>query len=263
MQLPHLLGIEGLDDPQTVVLDSSTVFSNTATNGSNVWGAGLRTSAALIVGGIGGADCTDGSVDAAGYTFTDDAACAGAATDVVSSDDPLLGPLADNGGGTLTHLPAEDSPIGGVVPAASCTQPVDQRGVSRPQGAGCEPGSVEIVEEPPAPPMNIIDGTPLSDLLIGTDAPDRISGLASTDLLLGLGGDDELYGGDGADLIGGGAGDDLLEGGPGGDLLVGEAGADELRGGAGNDFLVGDASDTFDGGPGLDICIRPGAITLC
>jgi hypothetical protein len=54
--------------------------------------------------------------------------------------DPLLGPLADNGGPTQTHLPLPGSraiDAGGV-----CTG-VDQRGVVRPQGAACDVGAVE------------------------------------------------------------------------------------------------------------------------
>ena len=58
--------------------------------------------------------------------------------------DPLLGPLADNGGPTLTHAlgvgsPAIDSADAGACPAT------DQRGVARPQGAGCDVGSFEYV----------------------------------------------------------------------------------------------------------------------
>ena len=53
-----------------------------------------------------------------------------------------LGVLADNGGPTLTHLleagsPAIDAANGAVCPAT------DQRGVARPQGAGCDVGAVE------------------------------------------------------------------------------------------------------------------------
>jgi len=50
--------------------------------------------------------------------------------------------LANNGGPTFTHAleagsPAIDAANGAVCPAA------DQRGVARPQGAGCDIGSVE------------------------------------------------------------------------------------------------------------------------
>ena len=58
---------------------------------------------------------------------------------------PLLGPLANNGGLTETLLPAAGSSAIGAVPAASCTVHNDQRGLPRP-GAGktnCDAGAVE------------------------------------------------------------------------------------------------------------------------
>jgi len=58
--------------------------------------------------------------------------------------DPELGPLADNGGMTPTHRPLVQSPAINVIPADDCTVSTDQRGVSRPQGAGCDIGSVEL-----------------------------------------------------------------------------------------------------------------------
>jgi CSLREA domain-containing protein len=64
--------------------------------------------------------------------------------------DPLLGPLASNGGPTQTHLPAANSPIleAGYQfppPASDGCEIRDQRGVPRPQGAGvCDMGAVEV-----------------------------------------------------------------------------------------------------------------------
>src|SRR5207237_9453115 len=61
--------------------------------------------------------------------------------------DPRLGPLADNGGRTLTHAllsgsPAIDAGDNAGAPAA------DQRGVSRPRAMACDIGAYEFV--PPA-----------------------------------------------------------------------------------------------------------------
>jgi hypothetical protein len=74
--------------------------------------------------------------------FTDATCFAGASDQVVA--DAGLGPLADNGGPTLTHAllagsPAIDAADGAVCPAT------DQRGVARPQGAGCDVGAYEYV----------------------------------------------------------------------------------------------------------------------
>jgi hypothetical protein len=74
--------------------------------------------------------------------FTD-GTCFPGASDQVMPDAGLL-PLADNGGPTLTHAllpasPAVDTADGAICPAT------DQRGVARPQGAGCDAGSYELM----------------------------------------------------------------------------------------------------------------------
>lgn len=72
-----------------------------------------------------------------------------ASGDLISTD-PLLGPLANNGGPTPTHAPLPGSPAIDAVPLADCTDvngaaiTSDQRGVVRPQGAACEIGSFEL-----------------------------------------------------------------------------------------------------------------------
>jgi hypothetical protein len=57
--------------------------------------------------------------------------------------DPLLGALADNGGSTQTFLPGTGSSAFDTANSATCPA-TDQRGISRPQGAGCDIGAVEI-----------------------------------------------------------------------------------------------------------------------
>ena len=59
--------------------------------------------------------------------------------------DAKLGPIADNGGPGPTVLPAADSPLidaGGSAAPDLCPAR-DQRGVTRPQGAGCDIGALE------------------------------------------------------------------------------------------------------------------------
>ena len=57
--------------------------------------------------------------------------------------DPLLGPLADNGGDTLTHALLDDSPA---IDQGVCVAGIDtdQRGVSRPQSTTCDIGAFEF-----------------------------------------------------------------------------------------------------------------------
>ena len=64
--------------------------------------------------------------------------------------DPLLGPLADNGGPTQTHALLAGSPAIDHSDNLTCP-PTDQRGVSRPQGPACDTGAYEA--EPTAPPV--------------------------------------------------------------------------------------------------------------
>ena len=55
----------------------------------------------------------------------------------------LLGPLADNGGPTLTHALLAGSPAIDAADAAACPA-TDQRGVVRPRDAGCDVGAFEL-----------------------------------------------------------------------------------------------------------------------
>ena len=63
---------------------------------------------------------------------------------------PNLGPLQDNGGPTPTHAPLTGSPVvdagNPAVPGSSDTacEALDQQGVTRPQGARCDIGAVEV-----------------------------------------------------------------------------------------------------------------------
>jgi hypothetical protein len=83
-----------------------------------------------------------------GWNIVADGSCfTGTATDHVGVD-ALLGSLADNGGPTLTLLPGATSPAIDDIPVGTpflcdTTSPTDQRGITRPQGAGCDIGSVE------------------------------------------------------------------------------------------------------------------------
>ena len=90
----------------------------------------------------GNCDLSNAAVTSNGYNIDSGNSCGlTAATDLVSTD-PLLAPLADNGGSTLTHAlqagsPAIDAGNDTVCPAT------DQRGVTRPQGLQCDVGAYE------------------------------------------------------------------------------------------------------------------------
>jgi hypothetical protein len=65
----------------------------------------------------------------------------------ITGQDPLLGPLADNGGSNYTHALLPGSPA---IDAGSpdCPPPdADQRGVPRPQALACDIGAFEAEVE--------------------------------------------------------------------------------------------------------------------
>jgi len=64
--------------------------------------------------------------------------------------DPMLGPLTDNGGPTLTHALLAQSPAidaGNTDCSRLITQSTDQRGKHRPAGRGCDIGAYEWIPE--------------------------------------------------------------------------------------------------------------------
>jgi CSLREA domain-containing protein len=102
------------------------------------------TLANSVVAGNAGLDCGSGTVDG-GHNFTFPAAsCPGTVAD------PLLGPLADNGGPSRTQALLPGSPLIDAVPAGDNCTGTDQRGIVRPQGPACDVGAYEV--EVPAPP---------------------------------------------------------------------------------------------------------------
>jgi CSLREA domain-containing protein len=64
--------------------------------------------------------------------------------DAASPIDPMLGPLADNGGPTWTHALLLGSPAIDAGNPATC-EATDQRGVTRPWGAACDMGAYEFI----------------------------------------------------------------------------------------------------------------------
>ena len=56
--------------------------------------------------------------------------------------DPIIGPLANNGGPTRTHALLLGSP--GIDAGTACTETSDQRHVARPQGSSCDVGAFEF-----------------------------------------------------------------------------------------------------------------------
>ena len=188
--------------------------------------------------------------------------------DVSGITNAHLGPLADNGGATLTHAPTTiSSAVDRVFGTVSGDLLFDQRLVLRPQGINKDSGAVEARQcagqvvtvdlafaQSPTTGDDVVSGTPNADTIDGLDGNDVICGLDGDDVIdggpgldtiFGDGGVDDLEGGQGNDTIYGGAEGDTIYGTGGGDVLFGEGGDDDIRGGNGN--------DTIEGGPGADV----------
>jgi CSLREA domain-containing protein len=183
-------------------------------------------------------------------------------TDILGLD-PLLGPLADNGGPTLTHALQQESPAIDAGPPDA--PPTDQRGAPR----NPDIGAYELVTCVGAVVNRI--GTAADDDLTGTEGADGFLLLAGNDTASGLGGADAFCAAEGNDAMTGGGGDDAGEGSAGNDSMQGDAGNDSFDGGegddsggggegddtalglTGNDSWAGDAgNDAYDGGDGND-----------
>jgi uncharacterized repeat protein (TIGR01451 family)/CSLREA domain-containing protein len=146
----------GLVNADTLTSVHSTVNDNTAQTDvfdpaartGGLFNSGTASLTATIVGNSFGADCRTLALPAAiaslGHNLDTDGSCGLTGNGDLSAVDPLLGPLLNNGGATLTHAllagsPAVDAAPGEVCPAS------DQRGIPRPQGSECDIGAYELV----------------------------------------------------------------------------------------------------------------------
>ncbi|MDJ0497072.1 MAG: right-handed parallel beta-helix repeat-containing protein, partial [Acidimicrobiia bacterium] len=84
------------------------------------------------------------TITSGGSNVISDGSCNPNGTSDQSFADALLGPLGDNTGPTWTHALLAGSPAIDAADAGACPA-TDQRGVARPQGAGCDVGSYEYV----------------------------------------------------------------------------------------------------------------------
>jgi CSLREA domain-containing protein len=97
-------------------------------------------------------------VGSAGYNLEDGTSCALTESSDLSGISPLLAPLAMNGGTNLSHALNPGSPAIDSGTPDLCTAE-DQRGIPRPQGAGCDRGALEMmgVSGPPTPVPTPVD----------------------------------------------------------------------------------------------------------
>lgn len=120
----------GIYDAGALDLVSSTVTGNGADYGAGIDAAGGQTTLSGTIIAANLSDNCSGPLTSLGYNLEDGASCSLTAPTDLPATDPLLGPLADNGGPTETHALLFGSPArdGG---GTDCP-PNDQRGVARP-----------------------------------------------------------------------------------------------------------------------------------
>lgn len=147
-------GIVANDQPtgandSIVDLRWSTISQNNSGSGGGIGGAdgGSFLSVGTVIDGNTGApaatDC-DAVVVSSGHNLIGNPnSCTGLPSESsdVAGNPALLGPLADNGGSTLTMKPKRNSPA--VDAGGNGCPSFDQRGHVRPKGDACDIGSVE------------------------------------------------------------------------------------------------------------------------
>ncbi len=182
----NLYGGSIYQDGGTVTVSSSTLSDNQAgTSGGGISskgdGATFTTISSTIVSGniISGTTTADdlalhdGSSDSfssGGYNLI--GAIGANITSITAAGDmtntlPLLGPLAGNGGDTMTHALLPGSPA--IDAGGSCGVASDQRGITRPQGSACDSGAFEsrgfIFALSGGSPQTTVVNTPFADPL--------------------------------------------------------------------------------------------------
>ena len=120
----------------------------------------LNTIIANNTASAGPANCNvqDMVIQSTGHNLDSDGSCFLTAPGDLPKHDPLLGPLADNGGPTDTQALLSGSPAIGAGATAGCPQ-TDQRGVARPQGA-CDIGAYQSVPHATSSPGTRARTTP-------------------------------------------------------------------------------------------------------
>jgi hypothetical protein len=145
----------GVYNGGTMTLSNVTLGNNSAPTGGGILNAGTLTLRNTIVANSpAGGNCS-GTLTSLGHNLSSDTTCTASFAQVgdLNNVNPLLGPLADNGGGTPTQALLPGSPAIDAGDPITCPA-TDQRGISRPQGAACDIGAYELVSiaAPPAIP---------------------------------------------------------------------------------------------------------------
>jgi CSLREA domain-containing protein len=129
-------------NPASTRLTHVTVAANTGGGVANAPAySTLELANTILADSASGPNCT-GTVNSGGSNLDSGTSCGLTAAGDQSATNPLLAALATNGARTPTHAVQAGSPAIDAADRANCPDS-DQRGVPRPQGAGCDIGAYE------------------------------------------------------------------------------------------------------------------------
>jgi len=142
-----------IDNFGTTTITQATFSGNSSPYSANILnytGFTLKMSMSIVANGQGGPNCGGAQpLTDLGYNIDTGSSCGfSTANHSMSNTNPQLGPLASNGGPTQTMALPLGSPAVDAIPSSTsgCTGTTDQRGTTRPQGAGCDVGAYELVQ---------------------------------------------------------------------------------------------------------------------
>jgi hypothetical protein len=150
----------GIHNSGTLEVSNSTLSGNSAPNGGGILNGGGATATlknTIVAKSLSGGSCS-GIITNGGYNLDSDNTCFfGTNNNSLSGVDPMLGPLADNGGPTKTHALLAGSPA--IDKGNSFSATTDQRGLVRPSNFvdivnaadGSDIGAFEL-QAPPTQP---------------------------------------------------------------------------------------------------------------
>lgn len=180
----------------TLTLLNSTLSDNIADDGASIYiGGTVNLTNSILANGQGTNECFAGFNSDYVTNLNNLVEDGGCNTNAVGplSGDPLLGPLSDNGGDTLTHALLAGSPARDAGDNAACP-PQDQRGVDRDDGL-CDIGAFEVSVASAPIIVNSLgdlsadDGACTLREAIGSANSDTASGATAGECLAGSGSD--------------------------------------------------------------------------
>jgi uncharacterized repeat protein (TIGR01451 family) len=152
----------GIRNAGVATVTNATFSGNSASGGGGIHNAAgtLTLRNTIVANSSSGGNCSGAITDGGGNLQYPGMDCGA----TITSADPMLDPagLQDNGGPTLTIALQPGSPA--IDTAVPPCPPTDQRGVLRPQGAGCDIGAFELEQAAAAADLS----------LVKTDSPEPV-----------------------------------------------------------------------------------------